>query len=123
MKDISIRDLTDLVGAEVEQANGHLEKMFDWHFQRDVMIVKWVLGAAASLAIALLIALVKAEILVTWQQAALLASLPLAASSYGLYRLVRLRSIHRQFVAALSIHAQLERIGPFIRRYRGELGR
>lgn len=118
MKDISIRDLADLVVSEVPEADSRIEKVFDWHFQRDTMVTKWILGAAASLAVSILIAFFKAEISPNWWQTCFLIALPVGTSSYGFYRLVHMRSIHRQFVSALRIYNDLKRIKPFISKYR-----
>lgn len=119
MKDISIKDLADLVVSNIPEADSRIEKIFDWHFQRDTMITKWILGAAASLAVSLFIAFYKSENAPNWQVTCLLCTLPLATSSYGIYRLVQMRSIHKQFVSALRIYNDLKRIKPFIEKYRG----
>jgi hypothetical protein len=55
MKDISVKDLADLVVSEVPEADSRIEKLFDWHFQRDTMITKWILGIAASLGVTTLL--------------------------------------------------------------------
>ena len=46
MRDITVREIIDLVASEVPTAESRIEKMFDWYFQRDMTITKWVLGAA-----------------------------------------------------------------------------
>lgn len=118
MKDISIRDLLDLVTADVPDAESSIQQMFDWHFQRNMMIAKWIMGAVASLLIATLLAYFKAEIEFNWWQAAFAIALLISASTYGFYRIYHIRSMHRQFVSALKIYNELKKIGPFISRYR-----
>lgn len=122
MKDISIKDLANLVVSEVPEADSRIEKLFDWHFQRDTMISKWILGVAASLGVSILAAFFKADISPNWWQTCLLVALPMATSSYGIFRIIHMRSIHRQFFAALRIYNDLKRIKPFISRYRETLG-
>jgi len=118
MKDISIKDLLDLVTADVPDAENNIQQMFDWHFQRNMMVAKWIMGAVASLFIAALLAYFKAEIKLNWWQAVLAIGILLSASTYGFYRLYQIRSMHRQFVSALKIYNELKKIAPFISRYR-----
>ena len=68
MKDITLKEIIDLVDSDVPEAELRIEKMFDWHFQRDMTITKWVLGAAASLSVAVLVAFSKAELNLKWWQ-------------------------------------------------------
>jgi len=121
MKDISIKDLQDLVIAGVDDADSRLEQMFKWHFEREMTITKWVLGTAATLAVGLLVAYFKTEIRPSLWQSIGLGLLPLATSSYGFYRFLRTRSIHRQFISALRIYTLLKSIRPFIVMYRNRL--
>ncbi len=118
MRDIALNDLADLVVAQIPDGDKRIEKMFDWHFARDMEVTRWVLGAAATIGGALLVAVFKAEIIPSWWQALLLIVIPTVTASYGLFRLSRARSIHRQFVAALRIHSDFNRIRPFLVLYR-----
>jgi hypothetical protein len=118
MRDISIKDLLDLVTADVPDAENNIQQMFDWHFQRNMMVAKWIMGAVASLFVAALLAYFKAEIKLNWWQAVLAIGILLSASTYGFYRLYQIRSMHRQFVSALKIYNELKKIAPFISRYR-----
>ncbi|MDD5168128.1 MAG: hypothetical protein PHN75_04860 [Syntrophales bacterium] len=118
MKDISIKELIDLATSDVPDGDARIEKMFDWHFQRNMMIAKWIMGAVASLSIAALLGYFKAEIDLNWWQSIVAIVLPLSASTYGFYRLYHIRSMHRQFVSALKIYNELKKIAPFISLYR-----
>ena len=118
MRDISIRDLIDLVVADVPEADARIQEMFSWHFERDMTITKWFLGAAASIAVSALIAFLKAEIDILWWQTIIMVALPLLTSTYGVYRLAKGRRIHRQFVAALRIYNELRQIRQFLVQYR-----
>jgi hypothetical protein len=118
MRDISIRDLIDLVVADVPEADARIQEMFNWHFSRDMAITKWFLGAAASLAVSALVAYFNSEIHFLWWQTLILITLPLLTSTYGVYRLAKVRRIHRQFVAALRIYNELRQIRPFLVQYR-----
>ena len=105
------------MAAEVADVEGRLQKMFEWHFTRDLEIAKWVLGAAASFAVAFGIALFNATTALTISAAAVVV-LPAAVGTYGFARLYRMRNIHRQYIAALKLHAELRSIRPFIMKYR-----
>lgn len=118
MKDITLKEIIDLVDSDVSDAESRIERMFDWHFQRDMTITKWVLGAAASLSIAVLVAFFKAELSLSWWQIVIVGICALASSTYGIYRIARIRSLHRQFVSTLKLYSEFSRIRPFIRRYR-----
>ena len=117
MKDININDLIDLIVADVSDIEGRLQKMFEWHFTRDLEIAKWVLGAAASFAVAFGIALFNAKNPPIVTVIAVLG-LPAAIASYGFARLFRMRNIHRQYIAALKLRSQLAAIKPFISKLR-----
>lgn len=118
MKEVSIRDLADLVESDVPDAASRLQKLFEWRFQQDLEVAKWVLGAAASLAIAALVSYLKGDTAPGLSRSILMVGLPVATSSYGVYCLLRLRSIHKQFIAAVRIHAELQKVKAFIARYR-----
>ena len=117
MKDISINDLIDLVEADVSDVEGRLQKMFEWHFTRDLEISKWALGAAASFAVAFGIALFNATgpAIVT---AVAVVGIPSAIATYGFARLYRMRNIHRQYIAALKLYAELKSLRPFFVKYK-----
>ena len=118
MKDITLKDLIDLVASDTPEAEVRIEKMFDWHFHRDMTITKWVLGAAASLIVAVLVAFSKAELNLEWWQISIITIFALSTSTYGIFRIVKMRSLHRQFVATLKLYSEFKRIDTFIRRYR-----
>ncbi len=117
MKELKLAELIDLVVAGVPKAEGRIQKMFDWHFERDMMITKWFLGAAASLFVAVLVAFFRAETIPVWWQSMLVASGAVATSSYGIYRLRKMRTMHRSYVAALKALSRFRRISAFLLRY------
>jgi sterol desaturase/sphingolipid hydroxylase (fatty acid hydroxylase superfamily) len=121
MRDLSITHLIDLVVAEVPDAEERIQKMFEWHFERVMTLSRWILGAAASLVIAVLAAFFKAELQLACWQTGLIVLAALATGTYGVYRLWELRSVHRQFIAALKLFCELKEIRPFLIRYREEI--
>jgi len=118
MRDLTVKDLLDLVVADVPDASGRVQKIFEWHFDRVKTIAQWVLGAAASLFVSSLIPFFKAELKLTWWQILLLFLSAAGTASYGIYRLWQLRSLHREFVTALKLHCELKEMRPFFLRYR-----
>lgn len=118
MKDITLKELIDIAVSEVPTPDDRIEKMFEWHFERELTITKWLLGAAASIFVAMLISYYKKEFDVELWQIILGILFVLFSFSYGIYRLYRLRNIHKQFVAALTLMKELLNIVPFIKTYR-----
>ena len=121
MFDLSIRDIIDLVTAQVPDAEARIQKVYEWHFERVKTTSQWILGAAASLFIAVLVAFFKAELKLVWWQNALIALFAIGTGTFGIYRLWQLRSIHRQFIAALKIYCEFKEIRSFLSRYREEI--
>ena len=118
MQDISIRELIDLVTAEVSDSESRIQRLYEWHFEREMTICRWILGTAASLGLTFLIAHFRAEIAIgTWETAVAVASI-IVTATYGFYRLWRVRGIHKQFIASLRLHAELGKVGSFLRTYR-----
>lgn len=118
MRDISIKEIIDLVASEVPDSEERIEKMFDWHFQRDMTITKWILSAAASLVVAVLVAFSKSELAVPWWQIGIISLFAFATSTYGFFRIYRIRLLHKQFIATLKLYCEFKKIAPFIKRYR-----
>ena len=118
MRDISIRELIDLVTAQVSDSESRIQRVYEWHFEREMTICKWVLGLAVSLGLSLLVALFKPGSTVSSWQAVVWAVSIIFTAAYGLFRLQRMRAIHKQFIASLRIHAELSKVGPFLRKYR-----
>jgi hypothetical protein len=53
-----VTDLVDLALAKPDNPELRLEKMFDWYFAQELEVVKWALGAASAILVALLPALI-----------------------------------------------------------------
>ena len=81
-------------------------------------ICKWVLGLAVSLGLSFLVALFKADSTVSFCQTVVLAVSITSTAAYGFFRLRSVRTIHKQFIASLRLHAELSKVGPFLRKYR-----
>ncbi len=62
MRNLKIKDLIDLVIAETPNAEVRIEKIFEWHFERIKITSQWVLGIAATVSAAFLLAFFKAEL-------------------------------------------------------------
>lgn len=54
MDKLSILDLIYLALSNPQNPELRLEKIFDWYFTREIEIVKWSLGAASGVVVALL---------------------------------------------------------------------
>jgi hypothetical protein len=118
VRDLRIKDLVDLVAADVPDAEDRIEKMFDWHHDRSMKMSQWALGASVSLVVALAVVFFRAELRLACWQIGLVVAAAFGAAGYGLFRQWQLRSIHQQFVGALKLYRQLKEMAPFITRYR-----
>lgn len=121
MRHLRIKDLIDLVIADVPEGEEKIQKMYEWHFERVKIISQWVLGAAVSLFIAVLVAFFEPDTLLQWWHGAIAAILALSAGTYGVYRLFQLGRLHQQFVAALKIFCELKKMKSFFVRYQGTI--
>ena len=92
--------------------------MFEWQFDRAKTISQWVLGGAASLSISVLISVSQKEWKLPTLTTAIIVASALLTGVYGAYVLWQLRSLSRQFIAALKLYAALTGVKPFVARYR-----
>jgi hypothetical protein len=121
MEDLAISDLIDLVLSDVADPEDRIQKMFGWYFDREKAIIVWWLGAASSMALAVLTLCFAEKSQLTPGWAILISTFTAEAFMYGVFRLVRLRNIYREFVAALKLFSQLQQIAPFLEIYRSIL--
>lgn len=119
MKDISISELITLIAADLDDPEERVEKMFDWYIDRSKVTVQWILGGAASLFLAVLVAFSRNELSLPWWQTGLVALFALGTGSYGLLRLRALGGAAQQYVAAIAICARLKQIRRFLAAHRG----
>jgi ABC-type cobalamin transport system permease subunit len=117
MKDISVKELSDLAVAEVPEPESRVQRMFEWHFERDMTLAKGFLGAAASISVAVAVALFRNQVNVAWWWVLAVVASSAVCLIIGLVRFRQLRNIHKQFVDALKLHRELQQIAPFIRIY------
>lgn len=116
MERMPIREVIDMVVADVVEPDKRLEKMFDWEHDRNIEVVKWILGASAAILVAVLVAFFKGEFH-EWQLPVGLIS-SLLCGTYGLYRLRRMHKSYQNYVASLRLLSELKRIETFLKRYR-----
>lgn len=125
MKKLTVGELTDLVGAEVTDAEARLEKVFDWMHTRQMELAKWVLTASAALFIPVAIAYLTGNIAKGtspwWVVAALFGGVLLAVLGLGM--LYYAQQLYKTYLAAISLLGEMRRIAPFIQRYREEIER
>lgn len=53
MKDLKVQDIIDIVLSDVPDPADRIEKLFEWQHDRSIEVAKWLLGAGASLAVAI----------------------------------------------------------------------
>jgi len=118
MKDIRISDLIDLVHAEAAEPEKRLEKMFEWQIQRQLEIAKWVLGAAASLGVGVVIASTSSSAKLTTTHWILAGVAIVILGSFGAFQFVRCRQFSECYLSSIVVLGHLAKLRPFISRYR-----
>ena len=121
MNDLTIRDLIDLVVADVTDSEERIQKMFEWYFERQKTTSQWLLGLAATLTASMLFGLFRNELLLEFWQITLLITGIVVVFIWGLSVVRKLSRIQSQFVATLKLYSELTEIRPFLQRYREEI--
>ncbi len=125
MTKLTIRQLTDLVGSEVDNPEARLERIFEWEHSRRTELAKWVLTAAAALFVPVALSGLKGDftkgIPGWWIVAALFGAVLLAV--LGMVMLYRANRLQHVYIASMSLLGDIKRIAPFIHRYREEIDR
>jgi hypothetical protein len=118
VKALRVADVLDLAAVDSDAAEDRLQKLFEWDFERTMTSVRLVFGAAGSVVVALLAALFRPDSsLKTWHIATILGFAGVLAL-VGIGMLWRMRTNHRQFVAALQLLTAAADLGPLLRLYR-----
>jgi hypothetical protein len=123
MSDIKIVDLIDLASEDIEDADGKIEKAFDWYYNKKTMIIKGTIGASASLVVALGISYFKKEFKVSENELLWALVFSIATASYGFYNMFQLRQITREYISAIRLFNDLKQIRPFLSLYRSIINR
>jgi phosphatidylglycerophosphate synthase len=121
VKYLTIKEIIDLVVGEIPDAESKIQKMFEWYLEREKLIITWILGVAASLFVSVLVAFFKKEINLEWWLTILIIICSLGTALYGVIRVYRLRSMNAQFVSALKLFSNFNKISQFLLRYRDEM--
>jgi len=119
MKDLKISDIVDLVTTELPAPEEKIERLFEWQFSREIEIAKWLLGAGASLAIAIAIAAFRQSPALSVTDIGWSSIGPTVLFFLGFYRLYMMKRLHRSYISALHILGRILRIKLFLVRYTG----
>ncbi|WP_292371056.1 hypothetical protein [Methanoregula sp. UBA64] len=117
MLDLKIKDLIDLVVADIPESEKRIEKMYDWHFEKIKVLYQISLGISASLFVSIILSYLQSNLHVDLWLLILTLIMASCPALYGMVRFHNLKLIHRQFVEAIKIYKELERVRPFILRY------
>lgn len=121
MKDINIRDIIDLATQEVSDPDAELKKVYEWHHERKMMIIKGTISIAISLVLTLAIAYFKSELeLSNWQMLYPLV-FSILTMTYGFYELNRVRKLGKKYIAAITLLNRFKKITTFLSLYRSAL--
>lgn len=118
MRNLKIKDLLDLATAELENPHEQILSIYQWHFEKSMVSIKFILAAGGSILLALLLGLFKDDFSApNWQIViAIIASGIIIF--YGLFRYWSLRSLHREYISSLYLLTALIPMVPFLKYYR-----
>lgn len=118
MKDINIKDIIDLATQDVNNPSAELKKVYEWHHERKMMIIKGTISIAISLIVMLAFAYFKSELTIDNWTMLYPLGFSLLTMTYGFYELNRARKLGKKFIAALTLLNRFKKITPFLNLYR-----
>tara|TARA_R110002020_G_scaffold466202_1_gene688441 strand:- start:3680 stop:4084 length:405 start_codon:yes stop_codon:yes gene_type:complete len=121
MKDINIRDIIDLATQEVGNPEAELKKVYEWHHERKLMIIKGTISIAISLIVTLAIAFLKSELKIEYDTMLYPLGFSLLTMTYGFYELNRVRRLGKKYIASIGLLNRFKRITPFLTLYRSAI--
>jgi hypothetical protein len=122
MPRLSIKELIDLVASGVASPEQRLDAVFEWAHARNLELAKWLLAVAGALFVPVLISYFKGELSQPGASWFVLSAIfgSVLLSVLGLLALIRSHRSYQTYVATQSLLGQLQRIAPFLQRYREE---
>jgi hypothetical protein len=117
VRDIQVRDLLVLARADLATPQEHLKQLYLWRYEYISTAAKAVVGAGASLMVAVVAAAFQHEKGAAWWPilvGALGASVVLGA---GVFAYRRIREIYREYVVAQELLAEAIGVQSFLRLY------
>ncbi|MFD7160032.1 hypothetical protein ACFV9C_35960 [Kribbella sp. NPDC059898] len=117
MRDIEVRDILVLARAELSDPQADLKQLYLWRYEYLATAAKAVVGAGASLLVAVLAAALQHKDGADWRPViggAIGAVLVLAT---GVFTYQRIRRIYREYVIAQELLSEAIRVQPFLRLY------
>lgn len=117
---LTIRDLVDLVASGVPDPESRLEKVYDWAHVRRLELVKWLLASAVALFAPVVVALARGDLTSSgsrwWLASTLFGAVAIAVG--GLFMIVSTKRRYREYLSAQALLGEIQKIAPFIARYR-----
>jgi hypothetical protein len=118
VRNLQLSHIVDLVLHETAEPEKRLEKLFDWYVQRWLEIAKWLLGIAATITAALIVALVTKPDVISRVTIGftLFSAIVSALAGFGAILVAYHANTH--FVVSLSLLGRLQKVKPFLIKYR-----
>jgi hypothetical protein len=118
MKNITIKEIIDLISTKVENQESKIDKLYEWYMQRNMEIIKWILTSSAAIFASFLISFFKNELQVNPILLVITPILCAASSSYAIYRIYKLKNIQKEYIKTLTLHAKLKPLSSFFSYYK-----
>lgn len=117
MRDIEVRDVLVLARADVAEPHAELKQLYLWRYEYLATAAKAVVGAGASLLVAVIAAALQHSAGDAWWPVLVGAVGALVVLGSGVYSYRRIRRIYRQYVVAQELLSEALGVRPFLRLY------
>ena len=122
---LTIKELIDLAASGAAAPEVRIEKAFEWAHARHLELVRWILALGGALLVPVAVAFVRGEVgretSAWWLVASVFGGVLLVLLGIGM--LFQAYRIHRTYIATQSLLGEINKIAPFIQRYRDEIER
>ena len=117
MRDIEVRDILALARAEIADPREELKQLYMWRYEYLATAAKAVVGAGASLVVAVLAAALQHKSGSAWWPIWVGAFGAVAVLVVGVFTYRRIRRIYREYVIAQELLGEAVRVRSFLRLY------
>lgn len=110
-RSITLGDLYPLAAREVQEAEAHLRRIFEWAAERALSTIRITLGAAGALVAAYVTAVLSGDSDVSVIETAAIVSSAVVLGAIARYRHVRLNALaQREYAATVGLLVKLRRL-------------
>lgn len=117
MASIEVRDILNLATVDADHARTELAKMYDWRHEYLSTAAKAIIGAGASLLVAMIAAATQHDSKDHWWPIGLGTAGAIIVVFYGVVSYARTNRIYREYITAQLVLDQALDVTTFLRRF------